>query len=528
MKTRLFFTLLSLVFLNAISQTQYDPDFGNDGLLVQDQISYGATETLALQDNNILAESYYQDQGTNAIFRNFIRIQADGSRDESFGNNGIFDDAENFSFISPETFVLSGDYIYSISTAIPLDSERMNLTITRLTSDGQLDTSFGINGYAILPTLEGTSYSNGTDLKISEDGDIAVLGVMKYNDSQLANTIVAKFTSEGNLDMSFGENGIYLHPTENAFLHSPRKILITNDNSIVIVAERQNTSYLNSLMVFKLASSGNLDPTFAREGIYQLGFDGEKMASNAKILDDSSILIFGLGSDTEENFFGFSTKISSDGVLDQSYGNNGYGDGYYGGDDIVNYAQMIEKDGKYIFIGDVLDLGPFERKIVATRLNIDGTFDTSYGDNGTMLFGSPTNDFTGLRGQDAVYDGNDFFVAVEAMASSYRIKPGIAKLLDSSLGIEENGSLANTIVLSPNPVNSSTSLTISRSLQDQEWVELSIINNMGQSITNRKVKVTSGKTTISLDQETNSLANGIYFLKIQFSNQAPHTIKFIK
>jgi len=506
MKSKIILSLLILTSYHSYSQINYDSTFGNAGVFVQDNVDFGGSDYIAFQDNDkIIGGSYFQDFDTGASLRSLFRLNLDGTLDTSFANNGIFMDDANITFHSPGNLVVDGTNIYTVSSPIFPGTNRTDITITKLTPNGTLDTAFGSNGYATIPSPEDSDWTDGIDLKITSNGDIIAGGLVGITTSGEDAFIITKFSANGILDTNFGANGIYIHQEISGFRPSFMGLLVNSDNSINIIGNLEDGATFEShATVIKLTPNGNIDTSFAANGIYTDSSTGSKSATRATLLNDESILLYGLGSVQFDDYRGFSSRISSSGVLDTTYGTNGYGDGFFGGSDIIiNYSQMIPIDGYYILIGDALDLGPFIRSIIVTRLHTDGTFDTTYGTNGTSFFETPSTNYLDIRGRNAIFEGGNFYLST------------------NEFEIENDNTL-----LFPNPVDKTSAINFSSS--DTLIGELSIVNVLGQKASSRVIDIQSGMNSIPLEQDISTLSKGVYFINISSNNRLIESIKFVK
>jgi len=534
MKTKIIFALFILICYSGFAQIDYDSTFGNNGVYVQDNVDFGGTDNIAFQGNDkIIGGSYFQDFNTGAFLRSLFRLNLDGTLDTSFANNGVFRDDASITVNFPGSLVVNDTGIYTVSSPIFPGSDRTDITITKLTPDGALDTTFGSGGYAAIPSPTGSDWTDGIDLKIDNNGNIIAGGRVGITATQEGAFIITKFSANGILDAEFGTNGMYIHSSTPGFEQSFIALLVNSDNSINIIGNLNEAATSEShATVIKLTPNGSIDTSFATNGIYTDTSVGSTFPSRATLLDNESILLYGLGSvnsDDSDDYRGFSSRISSDGVLDTSYGTNGYGDGYFGGSNvIINYSQMIPKEDHYILIGDALDLGSFTRSIIVTRLHSDGTFDTAYGTNGTSFFSAPSTNFKGIRGRNAISEGGDFYIACEIELSSdpFPSYPSIAKLVDASLSTNEFEIDHDNTSLFPNPVDKTSSLNFSS--KDTKIGKLSIVNLFGQEVSRRSIDIQSGVNSIPLAQDISTLAKGVYFVHILLNNTLIQSIKFAK
>jgi uncharacterized delta-60 repeat protein len=141
------------------------------------------------------------------------RYEKDGSLDRSFGRNGV------------STFDLDGDPACKCSFGMAMvrdykkriliagdihpgdEFDPWQIKVIRLHPNGRLDRSFGKNGVASLPK---TMDSNARAIAVQRDGRIVVAGEFKDNlDEFYGQFGLARFTTNGKLDPTFFEDGIY-------------------------------------------------------------------------------------------------------------------------------------------------------------------------------------------------------------------------------------------------------------------------------------------------------------------------------
>ncbi len=127
-----------------------------------------------------------------------------------------------------------------------------------------------------------------------------------------------------------------------------------------------------------ILKAGNLDPSFGSNGKTITDFNGaNEIAENVFIQADKKIVIAG----TSSNDFTL-VKYNSDGSLDTSFGNNGKVTPSLDGT-IGIKSTIQQSDGKFVVAG--INRGLF----FVGRYNLDGSIDTSFGDNGKV-----TTDFS--------------------------------------------------------------------------------------------------------------------------------------
>lgn len=142
---------------------------------------------------------YYYSTGYEAT--NFVNLVADsGMLDPSFdmplvANTQVFDIVRQ-----PDGRVIAAGRKVSRSP------EASQLTVFRLQADGSLDPAFGEDGIFALPTSDHGVNQSGTSIVLDPDGRIVVAG---SKDDKL---IVLRLLPNGSLDSSFGTSGIFAGP----------------------------------------------------------------------------------------------------------------------------------------------------------------------------------------------------------------------------------------------------------------------------------------------------------------------------
>ena len=199
--------------LNNFALVRFNPDgsldqtFGTGGKVKS--ASGVATSTVLQSDGKILVGGSY-DTGTVHRFM-LARYNTNGSLDATFGNAGVtttpIGSGDAFSFgiglLSDGRIVLAG---YSETT------QDHDFTLACYNANGTLDQTFGTGGIAT------TDFSGGTDdiayaLAVQRDDKIVLGG--RSGAYPTFNFAVARYTSTGQLDQTFGTGGKVLTAVSN-------------------------------------------------------------------------------------------------------------------------------------------------------------------------------------------------------------------------------------------------------------------------------------------------------------------------
>ncbi|MEP7319285.1 MAG: Calx-beta domain-containing protein [Panacibacter sp.] len=350
-------------------------------------------------------------------FRTFSFAQA-GTLDSSFGINGQV--STSFNLVGP---ILP----FSISTAIQKDGKILvtaghtpdkNFTLLRYGSNGNPDSSFGLNGKVITHFDLGNLGSTSTSVIVQTDGKIIEAGYMFAEGDYYGGDhyfALVRFLPNGEIDSSFGNNGKILTYSDPAgtelyairlqtdgkilagansfwgsrlFRYLPNGIidssfgvdgllnfnqvgykindlLIQNDGKILVTSHHWNAeTFKENFAIYRLLANGNFDSTFGDNGVVFTDFGVDAVAFSLGMLKDGSILAGGLSTSATI------AKYKSNGLLDSSFAING----------------VFKTVGFYIF--DIL-IQDNEKIIGASwpgfnifRLNTNGVLDSSFGVNG--------------------------------------------------------------------------------------------------------------------------------------------------
>ncbi|MCZ2085691.1 MAG: T9SS type A sorting domain-containing protein [Flavobacteriales bacterium] len=192
---KLSFLLITLCGIQVFAQLNLSKDssFGNSGTFTttfnSDQ-TITHSNTVVLQDDSIL-------QIVSVVDNSYVfKLKPDGTLDSSFANNGKLELGTN-NFLN---IVLQGDKIivYLGPKSASYNNNYVDSKIVRYHSNGTIDTTFGNNGVL----NEVTESTNPQSLSVLV---LADLSLMITNSPE---TYPKKYTKDGQLDSSFGANGV--------------------------------------------------------------------------------------------------------------------------------------------------------------------------------------------------------------------------------------------------------------------------------------------------------------------------------
>ncbi|MGB2741027.1 MAG: tandem-95 repeat protein [Cognaticolwellia sp.] len=294
------------------------------------------------------------------------------------------------------------DKFLVISTAD--DATDKHIILTRLTSDGLLDTTFDNDGHKQLKI--GTSAIAKGVFELST-GKFIVYG--DVTEAGVDNGFVARIDQNGLLDSNFASNGIY---TTSAFgatnIHFGQVNLDSLDR-LIAVGNYQNGS--TSAFVLRLTALGALDTTFnALDTLgYIIGADTDDY-STVVIDGSNNIYVGGYRVSGDKDMLLVKYLVS--GLLDNTFNSNTgtLTVDFFGADENVEYLAFDSDDSLYL-VGNSLSTPSI---VDIAKTSITGALDNSFSSDGKASYKmAALLDLTGEAGMsNAVIDSNDNIVVV--------------------------------------------------------------------------------------------------------------------
>jgi uncharacterized delta-60 repeat protein len=241
---------------------------------------------------------------------NVNRAQAQaGSLDTTFGTGGVVTTSFADGVAGVGGFEQSNGDIVAVAQVNFVNNVGTGIGLVRYTSAGELDTTFGTNGITVT-TFAGIAF-DPFGFAVHKNGDILVAGVATTKSGRNEFGL-ARYTSNGVLDTTFGTNGLVTTKVGTRS-DAPSAMVLQPNGQIVMggfeVAGAQGAPGMMSLVRYN--ANGNLDTTFGKGGISLasvtfLGPETLALLSNGDYL--------GVGQNESGNT-GIVAEFSSKGVL---------------------------------------------------------------------------------------------------------------------------------------------------------------------------------------------------------------------
>jgi uncharacterized delta-60 repeat protein len=322
----------------------------------------------------VILQDLGYDASRHAAIRQLVRFDQNGSRDTAFNTNAaaaIGGFSANAIAVQPDGKVLIAGSVNLQETPWPIT----DTVLERLNTDGSLDPSFNSAGpvpgklvldlglheeLTIGPGAAG-DISDAHALAVQPDGAILVGGNVYDESWGDYPGFVARFTSTGSLDSSFGDGGDVLLVNTGDW-HSdllslrfgrsvevfretgsdPADVSSVDIYNITLQADGKMLVYdASSQNWIRLNQSGTVDTGFAQDAY---GETGIRYPWGTPVPDESGRFFFGLN------------RYNPDGSPDLTFGPDGYGFGVL--DDLFGWAWntpglAVQSDGKIVGVGYV-------------------------------------------------------------------------------------------------------------------------------------------------------------------------------
>ena len=241
--------------------------------------------------------------------------------------------------------------------SIILSTQRINgidpveNVVVKLTQNGAVDNSFGLNGYQVLDV----TIDNGLAAKKQNDGKLVFFGGQN-------NSKIIRLLPNGQFDSTFGISGEVLLPSTDSDFNFNNNTLVFQNDKILIIERK---SGMSTKSIFRYNNDGTLDTTFGVNGVVEN-------------INSDNIFI-----DTFNNIVGVSGYSSKYTV--EKFDPNGYAISAFGNNGVLKVnipfvfaeiisAYMDNQNRIIVSSGDVTTLN----QTSVFRINSDGTIDNSF------------------------------------------------------------------------------------------------------------------------------------------------------
>jgi uncharacterized delta-60 repeat protein len=375
---------------------ELDQTFGNGGKVVtpiSEPFSGGVSAVVVQSDGKIVSTG-------NTLNFFLVRHNSDGSIDNSFGVNGKV--RHFFSFdgdsISKSLVIQSDGKIVIAGTAF--DSNKFNLAIARFHSNGNIDTTFGVQGKFTTDLSPNTNIGSSLlSIAMQSDGKIVAAGR-----KDCSSVFVIRTNTNGTLDNSFADNGVYTSSQINLGTgYSTSQLVIQADGKILVAGNSNFGGTITSTLI-RLNTSGTLDKSFANNGTLRIDNDIQRFTIDSiSLQSNEKIIVAGTIFRNSSHPFPFVIRsyyngevtllrYNQDGSIDTSFGNDGYSILYTRRYSESLSSVVVQADDKILVCGTIYSLikgrylpaAEWDWDFLIVRFNKHGSLDNSFGGSGSI------------------------------------------------------------------------------------------------------------------------------------------------
>ena len=392
-----------------------DLTFGSDGRAVYSTDKAAGTEVVTDSSGKVLMAGAVMDpSGIRHLA--VWRFLADGDLDSTFGINGVFmyggADGSGATDI-----VVDGSDRALVSGWVSDSEERTDHVLVRLTSAGSLDMSFGAGGVAIRGDVDKDEV--WTALAIDGSGRILATGRAIDPHDKTGNMRLARYSAFGILDTTFGTEGIV---TSSDNSDRGFDLVVDTSSQPIVIGLRGN-----GLIMWRYTTTGATDATFGTAGVVtSAGAADEYRIGRALALSaDGSITVAGLrifdnGTDPVEMAL---WRYASNGTALAAFNGSGFLAYQYPGGWAAATSVQIDTSNRILVAGVTKTANATDNDASATlwRYSTTGAIDTTLNGSsgaGVVRFDERSGDAATVASGVVVISGSDAYVSGTAFDHS--------------------------------------------------------------------------------------------------------------
>jgi uncharacterized delta-60 repeat protein len=520
-----FKTLIAILFIAYVSNINGQPagtldlTFNGTGKVVYDKDNMDAYNDIKVQSDGKIVAVGSSFSPTWSAMIEVTRYLTDGTFDPFFGTNGHFSFPLNIETMAYKCLIRDDGKI--IICGHTTDYATYSMLLIQLDTNGIPDVTFGNNGVVLQQV--GTGEQTAFALALQDDKKILVAGYAVNGDFRNA-PVVLRFSETGVLDTSFGTNGVVTVPvteTDNDF----SAVCVQSDGKILAAGHISNGLSWFSLLIARFDQNGNLDNSYGTNGIVNmnLGNVDDEFYDMQLTGNDESILTGFTVTQSDYYYHLLLMKFDVNGQPVAGFGNNGVVTAgtvpYSFGD-----ALALQSDGKILICGSTGELAPGNNDWAFWRFNSDGSPDNDFGTNGlvtTDFFGNADEALGIVLHEDKIIlagktrnAGNLLDFAVARYINDFNVTvPGITYLPDFSV--------------SPVPVKLNGIVKLDYELKQPENMSVEIKSITGSLLMNLSIGNQPAGAHSYQFSLPSSVSEGVCFVRIRGSELLYNSQKLV-
>jgi uncharacterized delta-60 repeat protein len=318
-------TVSSMIALRYLPNGSLDTSFGTGGKAIAPIPGgiAGGQAMQALEDpltkKVFMVGTALSSKGQGASGLVVARFNVDGTLDTTFSRSGLIS-------VPHEVTPYVQSALMDAQGRLVIGAAARGLLLLRLNGNGSLDTSFAQGGKFVSPSTVtvDSGYTGIKSMSFDSQGRIvAAVGRLKSGYNGIWESLVYRFTANGNLDTSFNGTGYASINNEDA------RAIEVDPTGKIWVTTHEGIYWWSNSNRFNLArfnSNGTPDTSFGTNGILALG-DSQSAGAHGRPqhslwFDSEGRALLGVGA-VGDIITGSLIRVLPSGVLDSSYGSGG-------------------------------------------------------------------------------------------------------------------------------------------------------------------------------------------------------------
>lgn len=312
--------------------------------------------------------------------------QDPGTLDEAYGVDGTvdFNPCNNIDMF-PTIHVQEDGKILVVSKSRK-DGANYYIGVTRQNPDGSIDETYGENGYSFFQQ-QMVYLNEAMATTLGNDGQLYIAGHI-YADGVMNKGYILCVDQNGFANPYFGDNGYALYDRDNTVFYA----IATDSQGRIYVGGSTTNGSFDIALVQRYTAEGQLDTSWGNNGNITFIEDGvSSYIYSLAVVEDDKLLVGGEMYIPKDGFLSRIQdprmwRLNQDGSLDNTFGEGGC---FTLNINLINASINVmrpQSDGKYIVAGWI-ETSDLENDMVGrsevyvTRVNLDGSIDTSFGEN---------------------------------------------------------------------------------------------------------------------------------------------------
>ena len=242
---------------------------------------------------------------------------------------------------------LTGDRLLVVGSQVAPGRTDADFAVVRLRADGSRDATFGRDGVALVSAAPGVSEVPKTAVELA-DGKVVVAGYASV--SGVVSPVLFRLTADGALDPAFGEGGVAVRPVLGNV--GEAYSIVRAGNRFVTTGYGKDTAEAKvDLIANGFTLDGALDRSFGTGGLARVDVAGEDdRGRNLVALPDGRTILVGSGKPSGSNLDGMVVRLTPTGALDPEYGQGGRKLFDVGGPNDAFFGVALSPDGTRVAV----------------------------------------------------------------------------------------------------------------------------------------------------------------------------------